>query len=267
MTWTVDIIEAGTLPHSSLGAYVYGALDDVQLDLPCYCWLLRDGRRSILVDTGPDAELSVDVGYEVGGDPRASLLAALHGAGTAPAAIDAIIHTHLHQDHIQNDVLFANSHVLVQRLELESALEAEARCALLPAEDRETIAAGPYAESQAAGVWYRGIAKFKDALGARLRVVDGEQEIFPGLAVSPNGGHTSGHQCVLVATAEGDVCLCGDTVSLAINRDVVGPMTPDEEATRAFLRRLRAEPWEAIPSHEPALRTHRWFLRSAPTGA
>jgi N-acyl homoserine lactone hydrolase len=267
MSWTVDIIEAGTLPHCSLGAYVYGALDEAQLDLPCYCWLLRDGHHAVLVDTGPDAELSVDVGYEVGGNPRASLLAALRSAGSAPADIDMIIHTHLHQDHIQNDVLFANSHVLVQRLELESALGAEACCALLSAEDRETIAAGPYAESQAAGVWYRGIARFKDTLGARLRVVEGEQEILPGLAVLPNGGHTSGHQCVLVATAEGDVCLCGDTVSLAINRDVVGPMTPDEEATRAFLRRLRAEPWEAIPSHEPAMRTHRWFIGRSLAGA
>lgn len=72
---------------------------------------------------------------------------------------------------------------------------------------------------------------------------------------------------MLSSGAEGPVCLCGDTVSLAINRDVVGPMTPDEEATRAFLRRLRTEPREAIPSHEPALRTHRWYMRRPIAGA
>ena len=122
MAWTVGIIEVGTLPDTSLGAYVCGALDDVMLDVPCYCWLLRDGRTSLLVDTGPDLEQSADVGYEVGGEPRASLLAALRRSGVSPAEIDLIIHTHLHQDHIQNDDLFPGARVLVQREELQSAV-------------------------------------------------------------------------------------------------------------------------------------------------
>ena len=46
VTWTVDIIEVGTLPDTALGAYVYGALDEAVLDVPCFCWLLRDGQRS-----------------------------------------------------------------------------------------------------------------------------------------------------------------------------------------------------------------------------
>jgi hypothetical protein len=37
-------------------------------------------------------------------------------------------------------------------------------------------------------------------------------------------------------------------------------MTPDEEATRAFLRTVRASPWEVLPSHDPALRDHRWYV-------
>ncbi len=45
-------------------------------------------------------------------------------------------------------------------------------------------------------------------------------------------------------------------------------MTPDDDATRTFLRRLRSERWEPIPAHEPAMRGHRWFVeggRSAET--
>ncbi len=262
MTWTVDIIEVGTLPNTALSAYVYGALDEVLLDVPCFCWLLRDGQRSLLVDTGPDLEQSVDVGYEVGGDPRASLLATLERCAVPPADIDLIIHTHLHQDHVQNDALFPNARVLVQREELQSALATEASCELLSAATREALAAGPYAESQAAGVWYRGVASLCEALGDRLCEVDGRQEVLPGITLLPNGGHTSGHQSVLVDTDEGPVCLCGDIVSLSINRDVVGPMTPDDAATRAFLGRLRSEDWEPIPAHEPAMRGHRWFVES-----
>jgi glyoxylase-like metal-dependent hydrolase (beta-lactamase superfamily II) len=91
-------------------------------------------------------------------------------------------------------------------------------------------------------------------------VVDGEVEILPGITLTPSGGHTSGHQSVLVATEEGTACITGDVVSLAVNADVVGPMTPDAVATRAFLARFRASAWELIPSHEPALRQHRWYI-------
>jgi glyoxylase-like metal-dependent hydrolase (beta-lactamase superfamily II) len=263
VTWTVGIIEVGTLPNTALSAYVYGALDEAVLDVPCFCWLLRDGQRSLLVDTGPDLEQSVGVGYEVGGDPRTSLLAALERCAVSPPDIELIVHTHLHQDHVQNDALFPNARVLVQREELRAALATEASCALLSAAAREALAAGSYAGSQAAGVWYRGIACLSEALGDRLCVVDGRHEIAPGITLLPNGGHTSGHQSVLVDTDEGTVCLCGDIVSLSINCDVVGPMTPDDAATRAFLRRLRSEGWEPIPAHEPAMRGHRWFVESA----
>ena len=50
-----------------------------------------------------------------------------------------------------------------------------------------------------------------------------------------------------------------DVISLAINREVVGPMTPDEDAARAFLRMVRGSAWEVLPSHEPALRGHCWY--------
>ncbi len=179
VTWTVDIIEVGTLPDTALSAYVYGALDEVLLDVPCFCWLLRDGQRSLLVDTGPDLEQSVDVGYEVGGDPRASLLAALERCGVSPAGIDQIVHTHLHQDHVQNDALFPNARVLVQREELRSALATEASCELLSAAAREALAAGPYAESQAAGV-----------------LVPGDRELLRGPRRAPvPGGRPSRGRC------------------------------------------------------------------------
>jgi glyoxylase-like metal-dependent hydrolase (beta-lactamase superfamily II) len=262
VVWTIAMIEVGSLPGTALGAYVYGALDEALLDVPCFCWLLRDDRHVVLVDTGPDLAQSVGVGYEVGGEPRADLLAALRVCGVAPADVGLIVHTHLHQDHVQNDELFPAATVLVQRRELEAALAGDAACARLSDAERGALAAGLYADSQAAGVWYRGIGALTGALGRRLQTVVGEREVLPGIVAVPNGGHTPGHQSVVVTTADGAVCLCGDIVSLSINRDVVGPMTPDEEATRAFLRRLRTERWEVVPAHEPGLRAHPWLVRA-----
>ncbi len=259
MTWTVRIIEVGVLPGCRLTAYVPGAPADVTLDLPCYCWLLRDAGAAVLVDTGPDARPEEDVGYDVAGDTRAALLRGLGAAGVTPGEITMIVHTHLHQDHVQNDALFANAEVVVQRRELEAALEGEARCRGLSAAERAALAAGPYAASQDAGLWYVGTAALAGRLGARLRIVDGDAEILPGVTVTRSGGHTEGHQSVLVETADGTACIAGDIVSLAANADVIGPMTPDAAAAGAFLERARAAGWEMIPSHEPALREHRWY--------
>jgi glyoxylase-like metal-dependent hydrolase (beta-lactamase superfamily II) len=260
VTWALSIIEVGSLPGSPLKSYVADAPDDVLLDLPCYCWLLRYGSTSILVDSGPDAKASEGLGYEVSGDARAALLRGLRAQGVVPAAVSLIVHTHLHQDHVQNDALFPNAEVVVQRGELEAALEAEAAARLLSAAQRADLAAGPYARSQEAGIWYVGTAALVRQAAERLRVVDGELEFLPGITLTPSGGHTSGHQSVLVATEEGTACIAGDIVSLAVNADVVGPMTPDAAAAGAFLARARAAGWETIPSHEPALREHRWYV-------
>lgn len=263
MTWTLGIIEVGVLAGCPLKSYVTGAPDDVLLDLPCYCWLLRDDHTSVLVDTGPDAGASEDVGYEVTGDARAALLKGLRALGVEPADVAMVVHTHLHQDHVQNDELFPNADVVVQRRELEAARAGEAIGGLLPPSERAAIAAGPYARSQEAGIWYIGTAELERQAGERLRVVDGEIEILPGVTLTPTGGHTAGHQSVLVSTDEGTACIAGDIVSLAINSEVIGPMTPDAPATRAFLKRVRASSWELIPSHDPGTRDHRWYVSAA----
>ncbi len=258
--WQIRIVEVCSLPGTPLSAYVAEAPDDVRLDLPCFAWLLTGGTACVLVDTGPDADASGDLGYDVEGDGRAALLHALGVAGLRPADVDIIVHTHLHQDHFQNDLLFPRAQVVVQRRELEAALAGDAACGRLAARTRARLAAGPYRESQDAGLWYAGAADLAAALGQRLRPAEGRFDLLPGLTLMPSGGHTVGHQSVLVTTADGLVCIAGDVIPLDANREVVGPMTPDEEAARAFLRTVRASQWEVLPSHEPALRGHRWFV-------
>ena len=106
---------------------------------------------------------------------------------------------------------------------------------------------------------------WRELVGRRLLAVTGEVELLPGLRLLPNAGHTPGHQSVLVDVAEdGTTCICGDIVSMMANARTPGLVTADLVATRAFLARASDAGWTMLPSHDPALREHDWFVPHGP---
>lgn len=243
MSWQLSILEVGVIPDVPLQVYLPDAPDGALVNPPCFCFLATGGSHTVLIDTGPDRARSGQAGLRIEGDTAAQLGAGLQAAGITPGDVDLIVHTHLHHDHMQNDLLFPLAEVAVQRTELA------------------------WATSAGSGPFYVGVGELATALGDRLRLLDGQSEILPGLTVLPNGGHTPGHQSVLVSTASGDACVCGDIVSLQENLTVVGPVCPDREATEAFLERARAAGWQMLPGHDARLRDHRWYSRVAPGAA
>jgi N-acyl homoserine lactone hydrolase len=234
-TWRVGIIEVGIIPRLPAALYDPAAPPDAFLDVPCFVYALRSDDGAVLVDTGPDAVAAATSGYDIVGDTRSALLGGLAALGIQPGDVGHVVHTHLHYDHAQNDGLFPLAEVVVQAAELDWALQAGA--AFYVDGDR----------------WRRGVAD-------RLRVVSGSSTLVPGVDLMQNGGHTPGHQSVLVATESGRVCVCGDIVSMAVNADIVGSVCPDVEATRTFLVKAREAGWTLLPSHEPALRRHPWYI-------
>jgi N-acyl homoserine lactone hydrolase len=243
MSWQLSILEVGVIPGIPLQVYLPDAPDGVLVDPPCFCFIATDGSHTVLVDSGPDQVRSGQAGLAIDGDSTALLEAGLRTAGIAPRDVGLIVHTHLHYDHMQNDLLFPGAQVAVQRTELA------------------------WAKSADSGPFYVGVGELAGALGERLRLLDGETEILPGLTALPNGGHTPGHQSVLVRTAAGDACVCGDIVSLQENLTVIGPVCPDREATEAFLERARAAGWQMLPGHDARLRDHHWYSPAAPDSA
>jgi glyoxylase-like metal-dependent hydrolase (beta-lactamase superfamily II) len=241
-TWQVHIAEVGLIVDLPLSLYVPTAPEEVRLDVPVYVYILQDGDGStVLVDSGYSLLPSVAAGRSVVGDPVPALMAALDQVGSSPEQVRLVLHTHLHYDHAQNDHLFPNAEIVIARDELTHALSA-----------------GPEE-------FYDGVQDMVDRAGSRLRLLDGEQEVLPGIRAVPNRGHTPGHQSWVVATDDGPVCVCGDIVSLAVNLEGhVGPICPDEPGVRSFLQRMADEGWEPLPSHEPDLRQHRLYL--APDG-
>ncbi len=147
------------------------------------------------VVTHPGGALLVDTG--VGGPDEwltdwrvvnRSVADALADVDMTPADIDLVINTHLHFDHCGQNSVFAHAACHVQRAELERAR----------------------VESRELYDWF-------DFMNGRWELLDGDTEIVPGVSVIATPGHTSGHQSVLVATADGgpDV-LIGDAAYTSV---------------------------------------------------
>lgn len=238
MPWTLGVIEVGVIPDLPLRAYLPDAPADATISPPSFSYMATDGRRVVVIDTGSDPARCARAGFDIEGEPAELLRAGLAACRIDPARVELVVHTHLHYDHIGNDSLFPNAAVVVQRAELD------------------------WATGLHGDPFYLGVDDLVAELGDRLRPLDGEARLFPGLTAVPSGGHTPGHQSVLAETADGPVCVCGDVVSLRRNTEIVGSVCPDAAAARAFLARARRSGWELLPSHDPEMRRHRLYVAS-----
>lgn len=166
------------------------------IEEPIHCWLVTDGTRHILVDSGSpdpaDMKRRLNVDSKRGG-PQV-LADALRAEGVPPEAIQTVVLTHLHFDHAWNLELFPNAQIVVQREELIHAMD--------PVPTQRIY----YLRETLAGVLARKRPK-------NLLLVDGDMELMPGIALMKAPGHTPGMQVAIVTTARGKVALvsdCGD---------------------------------------------------------
>lgn len=170
------------------------------------CLLIRDGTRTILVDTGVGTKIEVrrretaypgDYGYLLGN------LAAL---GVRPSEIDLVINTHLHFDHCGWNTssvhgatipTFPNARYLIQRGEWDAATHPNERTR------------GTYLQDN-----------FTPLIGSgQLDLMEGETVITAAITVLPAPGHTADHAAV-VLSSEGETALyLGDIIQHEVQLD------------------------------------------------
>src|SRR6056297_450553 len=104
--------EAALFPNAD-AAHVEALLaraGEAEIRTNCNAALLDDGRRKVLVDTGP---------RDLFGPTAGNLPAALNEAGVDPEEIDVLFVTHLHPDHIagavdaEGNAVFPNAELVV----------------------------------------------------------------------------------------------------------------------------------------------------------
>ncbi len=172
-----------------------------RIDLDLRCLLAEQGERRILVDVGMGDrwdEKKVGI-YGLQRRPN-HLVAELAEAGITRESITDIILTHLHFDHSggllragedgQLEPVFPNATVWLQKRHWEWAANPSPR-------DRASFRHDDFSD-------LHGYEK--------LKLVDGRQEIMPGVVVMPVSGHTPGQQMVEFHTGVRTLVYCADLI-------------------------------------------------------
>jgi glyoxylase-like metal-dependent hydrolase (beta-lactamase superfamily II) len=204
------------------------------------CLLVETPAGRVLVETGIGDRISDKVramrAYE-----GPWIVPALEKAGFDPTSVDAVVVSHLHFDHaggvLQADggLAFPRASFVAQLAEWEIAMGDNPR--LVAAYDQPEL---------------RLVRDL--GLGG---VVEGEAEILPGVSVIPTGGHSAGHQGVLIRGRDETIAFLGDLFMRPWSANPRWITAFDDFPLHSVLvkaslfARAAAEGWTIVLSHEP----------------
>lgn len=187
-----------------------GSMPEYQIPIVCYLVQTEDG-KNILIDSGlPEVMAEDETDFENGKD----VIQQLASLGLKPDDIDTVISTHYDGDHAGRHAAFTQAQYVVQRLHHQDA----------PTNPR-------YADIRAQ--WDQPLE--------RIRLVDGDTELLPGLELIETSGHVPGHQSVLVRLPQtGAILLTIDAVPFGegFTRDRHEENDPNAEEIRASTIKL-----------------------------
>jgi glyoxylase-like metal-dependent hydrolase (beta-lactamase superfamily II) len=180
-----------TKAESYLNYHVYGEPDE-SFGMDYFFWLVRGPDRTVLLDCGFDEA----AGHRRGRTTLVDPVAALSALGVEPNAVDQLVVSHAHYDHIGNLHRFPNAEVVIARREYD-------------------FWTGPYAgrvqfaHSTEADELSRLTAVREQG---RLRLVEDTLDLAPGIELVVVGGHTPGQVVAQVAVGSGAAVLAADAL-------------------------------------------------------
>ncbi len=172
------------------GNMLYMDEHDVPMPLDYFVWVIRNEKRTYIVDTGFG---------EVASKKRATPLLRTPAEGLALMGIDSaevenVIISHMHYDHAGGVADFPKATFILQDTEMSYAT---GRCMCFPAIQR------PFEVDDVCEL-------VRKVYGNQVHFVDGDEELVPGLSVHKIGGHSAGLMCVRVWTQRGWVIVASD---------------------------------------------------------
>ncbi len=209
------------------GHMMVGEEGEITFPVPAY--LIEHPKGRVLFDTGLHPALRHQPENRFGArraamfkldfPDGAEVSARLEAIDRDPGKIDLIVASHLHFDHCGGFALVPNATLVVQRREWQAGQEAEA-------------------------IERHGFFKIDFDLGHKLRLLDGEHDVFGDGSVVclPTHGHTPGHQSLKLKLDSGDVVLTADCCYFCetLKQRRLPYMVHDREQFLASLDKLEA---------------------------
>jgi len=216
--------------------FIQDDLHDAPMPMAFFVWLIRSAERTILVDTGFNAEAAAARKRTFHRCP----IEALKKLGCDPDAIQDVIVTHLHYDHAGNLGKLPRARFHVQDREVAYAT---GRC-MCHAPLRHAYSVEDVNEL------------VRKVYAGRVRFHDGDAEIAPGVELLLIGGHTNGLQSVRVHTARGWVVLASDASHYYENMQRFKPFpivynVADMLEGHRRLVEVADSPDHVVPGHDP----------------
>ena len=168
----------------SMMTYQYG--NGQEYTIPIYCWYIEGSDRKILVDTGEMNPIQSESREKAIGGRIYTFEEGLARWNLTPKDIEVVIHTHLHNDHCENDYKCENAEIFVHEKELERIHNPH------PMDYR-------YLEDYIEDVEENG----------QIRRIYNDTEILPGIRAVHTPVHTDGGLTIFIDTAAGKAAITG----------------------------------------------------------
>ena len=221
----------------SMMTYQYG--NGEIYTIPIYCWYVEGGDQQILVDTGEMSPIQSDDRERSIGGRIYTFEQGLDLWDLKPEDIDVVIHTHLHNDHCENDYKCTNAEIYVHERELRKIHEPH------PLDYR-------YLEDYIEDVEENG----------QIKTISKDSEILPGISVVHTPAHTEGGLTVVIETNSGKAAITGFCVIKenfyppieirAMEMDVIPPGTHvNVYESYDIMRKIKDTAEILLPLHEP----------------
>lgn len=191
----VVIVKYGTRRTVKSDVYlnfgIYGKTDD-PIDMDYFFWVIRNGERIIIVDTGFSKHGGTARNRKFLIDPAE----ACQELGITPENVETVVITHAHYDHAGNLDLFPNAEVVIAQKEYDFWTGTHAsRAQFHHSIEDDDISNLRHIHDQ-----------------GRLRTWNDRLELTAGVTLLEIGGHTPGQAAVLVQTNEGPTLLASDSM-------------------------------------------------------